>query len=49
MKRKFVFYLTAMTAMCVGPFFEDGDGVFTQSDFSFLIHADWDGEDKYDF
>lgn len=32
-----------------GPFFEDGDGVFTQSDFSFLIHADWDGEDKYDF
>lgn len=32
-----------------GPFFEEGDGVFTQSDFSFLIHADWDGEDKYDF
>ena len=32
-----------------GPFFEDGDGVFTQSDFSFLIHADWDGEDNYDF
>lgn len=32
-----------------GPFFEEGDGVFTQSDFSFLIHADWDGEDKYEF
>lgn len=32
-----------------GPFFEDGDGVFTHSDFSFLIHADWDGEDHYDF
>lgn len=32
-----------------GPFFEDGDGVFTQSDFSFLIHADWDGEDNYEF
>ena len=32
-----------------GPFFEEGDGVFTMSDFSFLIHADWDGEDKYDF
>ena len=32
-----------------GPFFEEGDGVFTQSDFSFLIHADWDGEDHYEF
>ena len=32
-----------------GPFFEDGDGVFTQSDFSFLIHADWDGEDIIEF
>ena len=32
-----------------GPFFEEGDGVFTQSDFSFLIHADWDGEDRYEF
>lgn len=32
-----------------GPFFEEGDGVFTQSDFSFLIHADWDGEDSYEF
>lgn len=32
-----------------GPFFEEGDGVFTQSDFSFLIHADWDGEDNYEF
>jgi len=32
-----------------GPFFKDGDGVFTQSDFSFLIHADWEGEDFYTF
>lgn len=32
-----------------GPFFEEGDGVFTQSDFSFMIHADWDGEDHYEF
>lgn len=32
-----------------GPFFEEGDGVFTQSDFSFLIHADWEGEDHYEF
>lgn len=32
-----------------GPFFGDGDGEFTQSDFSFVIHADWDGEDKYEF
>ena len=32
-----------------GPFFEEGDGVFTQSDFSFLIHADWDGEDFHTF
>ena len=27
-----------------GPFFEDGDGEFTQSDFSFVIHADWEGD-----
>ena len=32
-----------------GHFFEDGDGQFTQSDFSFVIHADWDGEDFYEF
>ena len=32
-----------------GKFFEDGDGVFTQSDFSFVIHADWDGEERYTF
>ena len=32
-----------------GPFFEEGDGVFTMSDFSFMIHADWDGEDFYTF
>ena len=32
-----------------GHFFEDGDGQFTQSDFSFVVHADWDGEDFYEF
>ena len=32
-----------------GPFFGDGDGEFTQSDFSFVIHADWDGEDEYEY
>ena len=32
-----------------GKFFEDGDGEFTQSDFGFVIQADWDGEEKYTF
>ena len=32
-----------------GHFFEDGDGVFTQSDFGFEVHADWDGEEFYEF
>ena len=32
-----------------GDFFTEGDGQFSQSDFSFLIHADWDGETHYDF
>ena len=32
-----------------GHFFEDGDGQFTQSDFGFVVHADWDGEDFYTF
>lgn len=32
-----------------GHFFEYGDGQFTQSDFGFVVHADWDGEDNYDF
>ena len=32
-----------------GHFFEDGDGQFTQSDFSFVINADWDGEDFIEF
>ena len=32
-----------------GKFFEDGDGQFTQSDFGFVVHADWDGEDHYEF
>ena len=32
-----------------GHFFEDGDGQFTQSDFGFVVHADWDGEDFYTY
>ena len=32
-----------------GKFFEEGDGEFTQSDFGFVVHADWDGEDFYTF
>lgn len=32
-----------------GHFFENGDGQFTQSDFGFVVHADWDGEDVYTF
>jgi hypothetical protein len=32
-----------------GKFFEDGDGVFTQSDFGFVVHSDWDGESHYEF
>ena len=32
-----------------GKFFEDGDGIFTQSDFGFVVHTDWDGEDNYTF
>ena len=32
-----------------GHFFEPGDGQFTQSDFGFVVHADWDGEDFYEF
>lgn len=32
-----------------GNFFTDGDGTFTQSDFGFVIHTDWDGEITYDF
>lgn len=33
----------------VGPFFSEGDGQFIQSDFGFVVHADWDGEDFYEF
>ena len=33
----------------VGHFFEPGDGEFTQSDFGFVVHADWDGEDFYTY
>lgn len=32
-----------------GKFFEPGDGVFTQSDFGFVVHSDWDGESTFDF
>ena len=32
-----------------GKFFEEGDGIFTQSDFGFVVHTDWDGEEKYTF
>ena len=32
-----------------GHFFEDGDGTFTQSDFGFVVHTDWDGEDIITF
>lgn len=32
-----------------GKFFEEGDGIFTQSDFGFVVHTDWDGEDSYEF
>jgi hypothetical protein len=32
-----------------GHFFENGDGQFTQSDFGFVVHADWDGEDVHTF
>lgn len=32
-----------------GHFFEEGDGEFTQSDFGFVVHADWEGEDQYEF
>lgn len=32
-----------------GHFFEKGDGEFTVSDFGFVIHADWDGENFYNF
>ena len=32
-----------------GKFFEDGDGIFTQSDFGFVVHTDWDGEDFHEF
>ena len=32
-----------------GHFFAEGDGQFTQSDFSFVVHADWDGIDYHEF
>ena len=32
-----------------GKFFEDGDGIFTQTDFGFVVHTDWDGEDVHTF
>ena len=32
-----------------GELFGDGEWTTTQTDFSFLIHAEWDGEDFYEF
>ena len=32
-----------------GELFGDGEWIATQTDFSFLIHADWEGEDHYTF
>lgn len=32
-----------------GKLFGDGDWTATMSDFSFIIHADWDGEVRYEF
>ena len=32
-----------------GELFGDGEWTTTETDFSFLIHADWDGEDNYEF
>lgn len=32
-----------------GHFFGEGDGEFSVSDFGFVIHADWDGENFYNF
>ena len=32
-----------------GHFFEEGDGSFSQTDFGFIVHADWDGETNIEF
>ena len=32
-----------------GHFFQNGDGEFTQSDFGFVVHTDWDGEEEFEF
>ena len=32
-----------------GPFFEPGDGQFTQTGFGFLVNGEWDGIDEYTF
>lgn len=32
-----------------GKLFGDGDWTATQSDFSFVVNADWEGEDRYEF
>ena len=32
-----------------GKLFGDGEWTATQSDFSFVVNADWDGEDRYEF
>jgi hypothetical protein len=32
-----------------GKLFGDGEWTATMSDFSFVVNADWEGEDKYEF
>ena len=32
-----------------GPFFEPGDGQFTQTGFGFLVNGEWEGIDEYTF
>ena len=34
---------------CEGKLFGDGDWTATMSDFSFVVNADWEGEDSYEF
>ena len=34
---------------CEGKLFGDGDWTATMSDFSFVVNADWEGEDTYEF
>ena len=38
-----------MITTYTGPFFEEGDGETTQSDFGFSVNGDWDGEQTFTF